>query len=119
MNETEIYLQTIPYDEKSIHDKVGIRTSQYKYFRHARNSSENINLYELKKDPQENDNIAKNNPDIIEKLENILQNLVSKTNSENEKISLEETKRLEIELKKLGYIEEEENLTYDEVNSDK
>ena len=52
-------------------------------------------------------------------MENILQNLTSKTISNNEEISREETKRLEIELRKLGYIEEDENLTYEEVNSGK
>ena len=57
---------------------------------------------------------------IVEKMENILQNLTSKNISNNrKKISHEEAKRLKIELRKLGYIEEDENLTYEEVNSGK
>ena len=52
MEEREVYLHTIPYVEKSIDDKVGIRTPNYKYFRYAREPSENVNLYDLEKDPQ-------------------------------------------------------------------
>mgnify|MGYP001468283660 CR=1 FL=1 len=118
MEELPTYMHTTPHLKITSDDKVGIRTSNFKYFR-SNNPGENVNLYNLKKDPQENENIANNNPDIVEKLENILQNFVSKTNTNNEEISMEETKRLEIELKKLGYIEENENLTYDEVNSNK
>ena len=58
MEEREVYLHTIPYVEKSMDDKVGIRTSKYKYFRYARGFSENVNLYDLNQDPQENNNIG-------------------------------------------------------------
>ena len=104
MNETEIYLHTIPYDEKSIHDKVGIRTSQYKYFRHARNSSENINLYNLEKDPFENENIAENNLDIIKKMESILVELTENSTVENiDDMDDERLKKIQDELRLLGY----------------
>jgi len=38
---------------------------------------------------------------------------------DDDEISREETKTLENELKKLGYIEEDEKLSYEEVNSGK
>ena len=118
MEELPVYMHTTPHVKITSDDKVGIRTSKYKYFR-GNNSGETVNLYDLKNDPQENYNIAENNLEIVEKMENILQNLTSKNISNNEEISHEEAKRLEIELRKLGYIEEDENLTYEEVNSGK
>ena len=118
MEELPVYMHTTPHVKITSDDKIGIRTSKYKYFR-SNNPGENVNLYDLKNDPQENYNIAENNLEIVKKMENILQNLTSKTISNNEEISREETKRLEIELRKLGYIEEDENLTYEEVNSGK
>ena len=118
MEELPVYMHTTPHVKITSDDKVGIRTSKYKYFR-SNNPGETVNLYDLKNDPQENYNIAENNLEIVEKMENILQNLTSKNISNNEEISHEEAKRLEIELRKLGYIEEDENLTYEEVNSGK
>ena len=38
---------------------------------------------------------------------------------DDEEISHEETKRLEKEFRKLGYIEEDEEISYEEVNLDK
>ena len=104
MNETEVYLHTIPYDEKSIHDKVGIRTSQYKYFRHARNSLENINLYNLQMDPYENENIASNNPDVIKRMEAVLQELTENSTIENmDDMDDERLEKIQDELRLLGY----------------
>ena len=49
------YLHTMPYQKPSPLDRIGLRTSKYKYFRAANNANKNINLYDLKNDPQEND----------------------------------------------------------------
>jgi hypothetical protein len=83
-----------------------VRTSKYKYFRAADNASENINLYDLKKDPQENDNIAKYNPQLIKDMEKILSQMIvsSPENLQNEKMSEDEEEQIKKELAKLGYM---------------
>ena len=97
-------MHTIPYVEESIHDKVGIRTSNYKYFRQARESNQNINLYDLENDPQENVNIADNNPEIVSKMEKILEDMTQDQDVAGEKLTEEEEKIVEAQLKDLGYI---------------
>jgi len=105
MEEREVYLHTIPYVEKSVDDKVGIRTSKYKYFRYARESSEKINLYDLSKDPQENNNIASENPAIVKEMEAILEGLTKNaTIDEPEKLTKKQEKIVEKQLKEMGYI---------------
>ena len=104
--ELETLLHTIPYEKESKDDKIGIRTSEWKYFRHARNSQEEIHLYDLKNDPHENQNIATVKPNIVklmeEKISKILDNpLTSKSTMQDD---LEEKKLIEDELKKMGYL---------------
>jgi len=104
VKELPVYLHTIPYVEESIHDKVGIRTSKYKYFRHARQSDQNINLYDLENDPQENINIAEDNPEIVTSMEKILEEMTKDLDVDEEKLTEEEEKIVEAQLKDLGYI---------------
>jgi len=119
MDELPAYIHTTPHVKITSDDKVGIRTSKYKYFR-GNNQEENVNLYNLHKDPQENINIASKNPEIVKEMEGILEKLTAEPISiDDEEISHEETKRLEKELRKLGYIEEDEEISYEEVNLDK
>ncbi len=98
------YLHTMPYQKPSPLDRVGLRTSKYKYFRAANNMKENINLYDLKNDPQENNNIAKNNLPIIEKMEKLLQDVQNNTLELDNTITKEEEEKIAKELKKLGYM---------------
>ncbi|SVD68309.1 uncharacterized protein METZ01_LOCUS421163, partial [marine metagenome] len=104
VSEREVYLHTIPYDEKSLQDKVGVRTSKYKYFRHARNSTVNVNLYDLKTDPFENNNIADDNSNIVKKMENILEELTENSTIESiDNLDDERSKKIQDELRLLGY----------------
>ena len=67
-------------------------------------------------------NLADKLPDVVQKMENTLSEIQDQKFSNYEKsdeIDGEETLRIEKELRKLGYIEEDENLTYEEVNSGK
>ncbi len=105
LDEYPIYLHTIPYEQISPNDKVGIRTSRYKYFRMSHNPKREIHLYDLKNDPYENINIAKKYPDIITKMEKILIDIQKETNQEkNDSKEEDEDKKIREELKKLGYI---------------
>jgi len=85
---------------------VGIRTQDYKYFRSLDNPGKNVNLYDLRKDPFEDNNLANNNPDKIKQMEKILEEIRKDVNLQPElgMLNEEEEKELEAELKKLGYV---------------
>jgi arylsulfatase A-like enzyme len=100
--ENSCYMHTIPHEKLSDNDQVGIRTSKYKYFRHARNPSLNIHLYDFTQDTLENKNIYQENPEKIQEMEEIIAEF---SNFEiNEVIDEEEEAKIREELKKLGYL---------------
>ena len=104
--EKPVYLHTMPYEKSHPTDSVGIRTGNYKYFRSSHNSKENVHLYDLKKDPQENNNITKDHQALVEEMEKIISDITS-SNSEKlvkEEISTDEEEKISKELKKLGYM---------------
>ena len=87
---------------------IGLRTKQYKYFRDRFSESRNVHLYDLENDPFELSNISEQNPDIIENLEHKLSQINPTGNFEFKKtheLSEEENKKIEAELRKLGYIQ--------------
>ena len=64
-----------------------------------------IHLYDLAEDPSEQHNIADVNIEIVENMETKLQNFLKNDNDEKvDEITNEERKKIEDELKKLGYI---------------
>jgi transcriptional regulator of NAD metabolism len=64
-----------------------------------------IHLYDLAEDPSELHNIADVNIEIVENMETKLQNFLKNDNDEKvDEITNEERKKIEDELKKLGYI---------------
>jgi len=100
--ENSCYMHTIPHEKLSDNDQVGIRTSKYKYFRHARNPSSNIHLYDLTQDTLENKNIYQENSEKIHEMEEIIAEF---SNFENkEVIDEEEEAKIREELKRLGYL---------------
>ena len=103
--EEPAYLEThYSIDLKSL-DKIGIRTSEFKFFRDKNDSTKLIHLYDLKNDPHENNNIAKIKPEIVNQMEKILQNILqNSTTTPDDEFDEEETKIIENELKKLGYV---------------
>ena len=97
----------MPYQKLSPLDRVGIRTSKYKYFRASRDSKKNVNLYDLKNDPYENNNITQTHKQLVARFENKILKLQKDNLSEHkEKISEEETEMISSELKKLGYFKD-------------
>jgi arylsulfatase A-like enzyme len=104
-DESAIYLHTIPYEKTSPEDKVGIRTPKYKYFRAEIDKGKEINLYDLENDPQENNNIASENPEIVKSMEEILEKLTKNvTVDAPEKLTENQEKIIEKQLKEMGYI---------------
>ena len=98
------YLHTMPYEKPHQDDAVGIRTNKYKYFRSAQNPNKNIHLYNLQKDPHENHNISQNNQNVVKELEEELSRLIKNPITFNEEMSDEDDKKIEEELKKMGYL---------------
>ena len=103
--ENPSYLHTMPYQKLSPLDMIGLRTSNYKYFRAARDPKENVNLYDLKNDPYENDNIAETNKELVTQFEKKILQLEKDNLAEfEERISEKELQRISNELKRLGYM---------------
>lgn len=103
IKEVPIFLQSsFPLETKLGH-MVGIRTSKYKYNRSIDDSKQNVFLYDLEKDPKEENNIAENHPNIINEFEKKLKEFLSEDKND-EQSDEAETKLVEDELKKLGYI---------------
>ena len=106
IEEKPIYLRTRPYLKPNKLDSIGVRSSNYKYFRSAHDPKENVHLYDLKNDPHENNNIAKINKKIVEEFEDLLVEMrkYSSTQCKDEE-NPEESSKIEYELKKMGYID--------------
>ena len=107
IEEKPIYLRTrLSLDPKpNERDSVGIRTSNYKYFRSAYNANENIHLYDLKNDPYENSNIMKTNKKLVTQFEKTLLEMQKNDFSEYvDEEDTEELKEIEYELRKMGYV---------------
>ena len=84
---------------------MGIRTPEYKYFRSKEKGKGQIHLYDLKNDPLEEKNIAKIKPEIVQRMEEILTEIRKNEYSYlDEKIDEKESKEVEEQLRKLGYI---------------
>lgn len=86
---------------------IGIRTSNYKYWRSRKNPKNNIILYDLKEDPNEEKNISNENEyeNIIEEMEKILDLMINNSIVINQnKFSKDEEDKIADELKRLGYI---------------
>ena len=109
MNEIPALVESIPMSLSAYTmNYVGIRTSEYKYFRDRNETTKNIHLFDLVKDPLEEKNLADKLPDVVQKMENMLNEMQGKkpfgTEKSNE-LNDDETKIIEKELRKLGYID--------------
>ena len=106
LEEIPVYIESGVDSSSSVNNVIGIRTSKYKYFRNRQNNDSNVHLYDLSKDALEQDNIAKQNPEIVQEMENILKNITNSSSlkSDKEEFSNDEIKKIEEELRKLGYI---------------
>ena len=103
IHEIPIFIESGDTQEHKEGFAIGIRTSEFKYFRSRKNLNENVNLYDLQIDPLERNNLADSKPEIITSMEKIL----DKFQKQSINLELEDdenTKKIEQELKKLGYI---------------
>ena len=108
-DELPVYIESAINAAKSLTDNtIGIRTSEFKYFRDKNDATKNVHLYDLRKDQLEENNIANNKNDVVTKMEKILLEILKNGNSKErksyEEIDGEQSEIIESELKKLGYI---------------
>ena len=104
IKEKSIYLHTMPHENIEEGDAEGLRTRKYKFLRSTNNHTKNRYLYDLESDQFENENIIQTLPEITKELEKNLENIKSSSTKESEDISDEETKKIQDELKRLGYM---------------
>ncbi|MBL77282.1 MAG: hypothetical protein CL763_10235 [Chloroflexi bacterium] len=96
-----IFIHTIPYENESHLDRMGIRSEKFKYFRNSRESTKDVNLYDIINDPFENDNLAEKEPEKIEEMEKILVKFQQETKIQSDESDDDEIRS---ELRKLGYL---------------
>lgn len=105
VEETAYFENTIRVGKTST-SAIGIRNSKFKYFRSRTNLNEKVNLYDLKNDPHEENNIFSEKPELIKEMEKRLMEIknVSKNNPKPTKMKDDEIDKVNKELRKLGYI---------------
>ena len=108
LDEKPAYLESglwLPEDEWE-KAAIGIRTSEFKYFRSPNNLSKKKHLYSLLDDPHEEVNIIKKSTSVMEKMEKILSEIRDKKSEFefSDKSNDDEREKVEEQLRKLGYI---------------
>ena len=103
MDNKEIFLHTMPYENKSSLDRIGIRSTKFKYFRNSSDPKKDIHLYDLENDPYENNNIANDNDSIIQKMELTIDYIQKNSSKIKVELNEDEEKIIAEELKKMGY----------------
>ena len=104
--ELPVYMERELMLKHSELDVCGIRTSNYKYFRASSDNTKKIHLFDLKKDPSEENNIAQTQENIVKKMEEELYKIQENTNHNNSETHehLDHDEKVKEELRKLGYL---------------
>ena len=84
-------------------NSIGVRTDEYKYWRARNNPKKHVGLYDLKNDPDELINLAKQRPDLVEYFENLVTEKRKTTHTESYQ-DQEENEEIEEQVSHLGHI---------------
>ena len=103
MDELTAYMETSQLIQKKANESIGIRTSQYKYFRDYEDQTKRVHLYDLKNDPFEDENIAEKNLNIVNQMEEIITKIQKSSKISSNK-NPDNSLEIENELRKLGYL---------------
>ena len=108
LEEIPAFLESAPNSTRSPDSNViGIRTSEFKYFRDRDDSTKNVHLYDLREDPLEENNIAETKKDVVEKMEKMVVDILKGKDLrhvESNELSEDEIKKAKSVLSRLGYI---------------
>jgi arylsulfatase A-like enzyme len=106
LEEIPVYMERELMLKHSELDVCGIRTSKHKYFRAVSDHTKKIHLFDLKKDPLEENNIASIETKIVDKMEEDLRKIQRNTNYYDNNSSKKEDhdEKVKEELRKLGYL---------------
>ena len=105
IKENPIFIESGDTQERKTGYLIGVRTTDYKYLRSRKNVNKDVSLFDIRIDPLEKNNIASQNPDLIQKLEKILSQFITNNkNNDNSTLSDSDDEQISKELKKLGYI---------------
>ena len=103
-NEIPAYIESTPLIDIKSNDVIGVRTSNIKYFRDKLDSNKRVHLYELQKDPNEENNLASTNLDMVQEMEKLLLSFIKKLPEKSDESNNDESELIEDELKKMGYV---------------
>ena len=105
MNEEPALIENQVLDPHDNDIVIGVRTSNYKYFRDRSDKKNKSRLFDLKEDPHEKNNIVTEKPNVVQQMEDLL--VKHRKNeydfegySDDDKMNL----KIKDELKKMGYI---------------
>ena len=104
LDEIPVYIETGTALHGTYGNTIGIRTSKYKYLRNRFDEKKNIRLFNLIEDPRELENITKNEPNLVKKLEKTLKEILKNEVKFKKEEFTNEDKMVQEELKKLGYL---------------
>ena len=100
--ENPAYIESNPLVLQKSNDVIGIRTSDYKYFRDKNNPKKRIHLFDLRKDSFEENNLSLNQ-NLVDKYEKILNSLIENFSDDVDE-NIHQSDEIEKELRKLGYV---------------
>ena len=104
LRDSFVYIESSPGIRKGKDKVIGIRSSNFKYFRDLNNTGRVLHLYDLKNDSLEENNIANKSKYMLKNLEEELLKIRSGSYEKYEdETSEEEVERIEKKLKRLGY----------------
>lgn len=86
-----------------IGNSIGVRTDEYKYWRARKNPKKHVELYDLKNDPDELTNLAKQMPDLVEYFENLIREKYKNKHEESYQDE-EENAKIEKRMLSMGHV---------------
>ena len=98
------YIESTPLIDIHSNDVIGVRTSDFKYYRDKSNAKERIHLYNLKNDPNEENNLASFESNKVQEMEKLLLTIIQDSPNKLNKTKNDDSQIIEEELKKMGYV---------------
>ena len=102
--EVPTYIESNPLIDLKSNDVIGIRTSDFKYFRDKNSKNERVHLYDLINDPFEQNNCSTQNHTQVSKMEKTLETLLQSNKKSTQDENTLSSDEIENELRKMGYV---------------